>query len=240
MIRRLTHPLGEVQVTRKAIRHLYLRLDAESGALRVSAPRRISCAQVLAFIDDRARWIERQRARQAQRPPAFGAATLPDSIHLLGRAHILEHTTCASLPAGRTRITLEEDRLCIHCGAEDRQAACQTARLALREHCRGLLREQLERRVEPWARAMGLSTPIYRIRRMRTRWGTCNIRDRRIWLNLELARMPVEVIDLVVVHELAHLIERGHNARFYHIMTHHYPAWRDWEPELSRYGIIGL
>ncbi len=236
MIRRLAHPLGEVQVTRKAIRHLYLRLDAESGALRVSAPRRISDAQVLAFIDDRAHWIERQRARQAKRPPTFSATTLPETIHLLGRAHALERVTCPDLAAGRARVTLDEDRLRIHCGSDD----AQVARQALREHCRGLLREQLERRVEPWARSMDLATPIYRIRRMRTRWGTCNIRDRRIWLNLELARMPVEVIDLVVVHELAHLIERGHNARFYRIMTRHYPAWRDWEPELSRYGIIGL
>lgn len=236
MIRRLAHPLGEVQVTRKAIRHLYLRLDAESGALRVSAPRRISDVQVLAFIDDRARWIERQRARQAKQPPAFGATTLPDTIHLLGRGHALEQVICPDLPAGRARVTLDADRLRIHCGSDDPQVA----RLALREHCRGQLREELERRVEPWARSMGLATPIYRIRRMRTRWGTCNIRDRRLWLNLELARMPVEVIDLVVVHELAHLIERGHNARFYRIMTRHYPAWRDWEPELSRYGIIGL
>lgn len=52
--------------------------------------------------------------------------------------------------------------------------------------------------------------------------------------------MPVEVINLVVVHELTHLIERGHNARFYRIMTRQYPTWRDWEPELSRFGIIGL
>lgn len=195
---------------------------------------------MLAFIDDRAQWIERQRARQAKLPPAFGVTTLPETIHLLGHAHALERITCAHLPAGRARITMDEERLRIHCGSDDPQVARQAARLALREHCRGLLREQLERRVEPWARAMGLATPIVRIRRMRTRWGTCNIRDRRIWLNLELARMPVEVIDLVVVHELAHLIERGHNARFYRIMTRHYPAWRDWEPELSRYGIIGL
>ncbi|MFI9655188.1 SprT family zinc-dependent metalloprotease [Guyparkeria sp. GHLCS8-2] len=240
MIRRLAHPLGEVQVTRKGIRHLYLRLDAESGALRVNAPRRISDAEVLAFIDDRAHWIERQRARQAERPPIFGATTLPDTIHLLGRAHALERVTCPDLPAGRARVTLDADRVRIHCGSDDPQLARQTAHLALREHCRGLLREQLERRVEPWARAMGLATPIHRIRRMRTRWGTCNIRDRRIWLNLELARMPVEVIDLVVVHELAHLIERGHNRRFYAVMDDAYPDWRRWEPTLSEYGIIGL
>ena len=87
---------------------------------------------------------------------------------------------------------------------------------------------------------MRLPHPETRIRRMSSRWGSCNIRARRIWLTLELIRLPIEAIDLVIVHELAHLIERGHNRRFYAVMDAAWPDWRRWEATLAEYGIIGL
>ncbi len=62
---------------------------------------------------------------------------------------------------------------------------------------------------------------------MRTRWGSCNIRARRIWLNLELAKFPVECLEYVVVHEMVHLIERRHNARFKSLLDQFLPDWRE-------------
>jgi hypothetical protein len=61
---------------------------------------------------------------------------------------------------------------------------------------------------------------------MRSRWGTCNIRARRIWLNLELAKYPPECLEYVVVHEMVHLLERSHNARFKSLMDRFLPDWR--------------
>jgi len=130
---------------------------------------------------------------------------------------------------------------------EVRDAECRVsardplhARELMRRHCRARLQGVLEQRVPHWAERMALACPETRIRRMKTRWGSCNIRAGRIWLNLELARLPIEAIDLVVVHELAHLIERGHNRRFYSVMDAAYPEWRHWESALTAYGIIGL
>lgn len=92
------------------------------------------------------------------------------------------------------------------------------------------LRRQLKRDAPPlvaeWAATMGLATPDIVIRRMTSRWGTCNIRAARITLNLELARRDPDLLEYVVVHELAHLIERGHNARFYAVMDRYLPDWR--------------
>ncbi len=73
---------------------------------------------------------------------------------------------------------------------------------------------------------MGLHANEWRIRDMKTRWGTCNIRERRIWLSLHLAKYPPQCLEGVITHELVHLLERGHNKRFYHFMDLFYPDWR--------------
>ena len=73
------------------------------------------------------------------------------------------------------------------------------------------------------------------IKRMKTRWGTCNQKARRIWLNLELVKKPVTCIEYVIVHELLHLIEKKHNDRFVDLMTMHLPQWRSSKAELNRF-----
>jgi len=92
------------------------------------------------------------------------------------------------------------------------------------------LRKDLKRSAPPlvahWAGVMGLAVPEVAIRRMTSRWGTCNTQTRRITLNLELAQRDRALLEYVVVHELAHLVERGHNARFYAVMDAHLPDWR--------------
>jgi hypothetical protein len=91
-------------------------------------------------------------------------------------------------------------------------------------------REELKELVPPllarWQPVVGVAAAEWGVRMMRTRWGSCNIRARRIWLSLELARKPVECLEYVVVHELTHLLERRHNHRFYGYMDQFLPTWR--------------
>ena len=230
----LDHSLGRIRVERKAIRHLYLRLDAGDGSLRVSAPKRVSDRAIHAFVSSRAEWIATQRERWARRPAILTEDNLPDSIHLLGQEHTISWRPAEDGVSSSERLVIAEGH--VRLTDPDQQAA----RRRLREHCRHLLKGHLDARVSMWASRMSLPLPESRVRRMKTRWGTCNIPAQRIWLNLELARMPLEAIDLVIVHELAHLIERGHNRRFYAVMDAAYPDWRRWETTLSEYGIIGL
>ena len=80
---------------------------------------------------------------------------------------------------------------------------------------------------------MGVSAEEWRIKRMKTKWGTCNTSAKRIWINLELAKKPVYCIEYIVVHELAHLIERNHNKRFTAVMDKFIPQWRSYKKELN-------
>lgn len=87
--------------------------------------------------------------------------------------------------------------------------------------------------ISKWEERMGVKSSDWRVKKMKTKWGTCNIRDKRVWLNLELAKKPMHAIEYVVVHELAHLLERKHNDRFVAIMDEHFPTWRTVKAELN-------
>ena len=88
--------------------------------------------------------------------------------------------------------------------------------------------------VSKWEHLIGVEANEVRIKNMRTKWGTCNIRDKRIWLNLQLAKKSVKCVEYVVVHELIHLLEPRHNARFYAYMDKFLPDWKTRKQELNR------
>ena len=99
---------------------------------------------------------------------------------------------------------------------------------------RARLRERIPEMVAKWEPRVGVRVAEWRIRRMKTRWGTTNLDAGRIWLNSELAKKPVSCLEYVVVHEMIHLIERGHNARFRGILDRVMPGWRTRLDELNR------
>ena len=68
---------------------------------------------------------------------------------------------------------------------------------------------------------------------MKTKWGTCSPDAQRIWLNLELAKMPKNCIEYIVVHEMVHLLEKSHNKRFIALLDHHMPGWQIHRDELN-------
>ncbi len=98
-----------------------------------------------------------------------------------------------------------------------------------RQHLRALIPSLLEK----WQAVLGVRANEFGIRKMKTKWGTCNIEARRIWVNLELAKKPASCLEYIVVHELTHLLERNHTDRFKAIMDRHLPTWRMSRKELN-------
>jgi predicted metal-dependent hydrolase len=95
------------------------------------------------------------------------------------------------------------------------------------------LKELIPPLLEKWQLTLGIQVADWRTKKMKTKWGTCSVEARRIWLNLELAKKPVQCLEYIVVHELVHLIERHHNDRFVSIMDKHLPQWRLQRQELN-------
>ena len=76
------------------------------------------------------------------------------------------------------------------------------------------------------------------MKKMKTKWGSCNIREKKIWLNLELAKKPVHCLEYIIVHEMVHLKERNHNNRFVKLVESFMPQWKFYKDELNRYPLV--
>jgi predicted metal-dependent hydrolase len=221
------HETG-IEVTRKEIKHLYIRVHRQDGRIRVSAPLRMSDAAIHEAIRRNRTWIELRRERITAQPvPKSPTLESGSWVPLLGQPHQLS----VVISSGRKGVRLRDDGIL---ELRVRPGADRSRRAALLDSWyRAQLRDRIAELIRIWEPVMGVSVAEWGVRAMRTRWGSCNIRARRIWLNLELARRPPCCLEYVVVHEMVHLLERGHNRRFYTLMDHFLPEWRDTRAALN-------
>ena len=104
----------------------------------------------------------------------------------------------------------------------------------LREWYREQLKKQIPPLLDKWQNKIGVEVSDWGVKQMKTKWGSCNIEAKRIWLNLELAKKPKQCLEYIIVHELMHLLERHHNEHFKSLMDKHMPQWRSHKEELNR------
>jgi predicted metal-dependent hydrolase len=102
------------------------------------------------------------------------------------------------------------------------------------EWYRNELKKQVQPLIEKWQKQIGVTVDDWQIKQMKTKWGTCNIEKKRVWVNLELAKKPIHCLEYIIVHELIHLIERHHNEKFLSLLERHLPQWKFYREELNR------
>lgn len=218
-----------VEIVRKDIKHLHLGVYPPDGRVRVAAPLHLDDDAVRLAVISRLGWIRRKRGefegqdRQSRREFVTG-----ESHYFEGRRYRLDVVESR----GPTGIRLRgnswiELRVRPDTSPDAREAV-------LYRWYRARLRERIPGIIAKWEPKVGVTVAEWRIRRMKTRWGTCNPEAGRIWLNSELAKKPLPCLEYVVVHEMIHLIERGHNDRFRGILDRVMPAWRGRLDELNR------
>ena len=218
-----------VEIVRKDIKNLHLGVYPPEGRVRVAAPLRLDDDAVRMAVISRLPWIRRKQAefegqdRQSRREFVTG-----ESHYFEGRRYRLDVVESDGRPGIRLRGNAWiEMRV--------RPATSRDAREALLYRWyRDRLRARIPEMVAKWEPRVGVTVAEWRIRRMKTKWGTCNGEAGRIWLNSELAKKPVSCLEYVVVHEMAHLIERGHNDRFRAILDRVMPGWEGRVEELNR------
>ena len=143
----------------------------------------------------------------------------PDgAVHVSAPPHVSERAIAAFVASKEDWIAKHQQRISTQ--PAPLQAGAETERL----------RRQLRRDAPPliayWADRMGVPVPALSVRRMTSRWGSCNKEQLRMSLSVELARRDPELLEYVIVHELAHLIEPSHNEHFYAVMNQYLPDWR--------------
>jgi predicted metal-dependent hydrolase len=222
--------LGEitVDVVLKDIKNVHLSVYPPAGRVRISAPKRMSLDTIRVFALSKLGWIRQQQAKLRQQERETPREYVERESHYLwGKRYLLTVTESDEPPS----IELKHRRMLLRV----RPGTDTNKRQALVEEW---YREQLKEAVPPllerWQPVLGVSLERWFVQRMKTRWGSCNHKARTIRLNTELAKKPAECLEYIVVHELVHLLEPTHNARFVSLMDRFMPQWQFHRETLNR------
>ena len=225
----------EVLVVRKEIGNLHLGVYPPDGHVRIAVPSAMPDSAVRAAVATRLDWIRRRRVRfEGQARESAREVVTGESQWYLGRRYRLSIVETTERTGVRI---INHSTMELHCRP---QSSTQERRGILECWYRAKLRELAAPLVQVWATQLGVTVGDWRIRKMKTKWGSCGIENRRIWLNLELAKKPRRSIEYVVLHELAHLRERRHGQPFQLLLDESMPRWKFLRAELGSLPIPSL
>lgn len=220
----------DIHLCRKRVKNINLRISRD-GQVMVSAPRRVPLSYIDEFIRSKSTWIHQCRKEALERlkniPPSSTFEV--DSLHYLwGRRYPIKHQ-----PGGKLKIEFKNDVFWL---SLPEQTPDETEiQKCIDNWYRSEIKSVIPQLLTKWQAVVGAEANEWGVKKMRTKWGTCNIQAARIWLNLELIKYPSSCLEYVVVHELTHLHERYHNKRFYSIVARCLPNWREQEQILESF-----
>lgn len=219
-------------LTRKKIKNLYIRIKAPEAKVMVSVPVSMPDAYVKEFITKQWDWI------RGKREDILNAGTVEreagEKQYISGEIHSLwgmPYELMVERSLKKPVTELREDKIYMRVTA---YSTTEERRRQLDKWYREQLARVLPELSEKYEEIVGRHASEWRFRRMKTRWGSCNIQKKRICLNIELAEMSVECLEYVIVHELTHLHEAGHNKRFWGLVDQFYPGWREVKRKMKR------
>jgi predicted metal-dependent hydrolase len=210
-----------VQIERKRIANLHLGVYPPNGRVRIAVPLAVTNDAARLAVVRKLPWVKRQRAAFAKQQRQTAREMISGETHYLFGRHYRMRAVASDGPASIRIInnSVVELRIAKDATQAHRQRVIQA-----------WYRDELTQRMAPfvtkWEAALGVKANDVRIKRMKTKWGSCTIEAGRIWLNLELAKKPEACLDYLVLHELAHLIEPNHSDKFIRLLDKHLPVWR--------------
>ncbi|MEX1113859.1 MAG: SprT family zinc-dependent metalloprotease [Akkermansiaceae bacterium] len=221
--------LGEINivVTRKDIKNVHLSVHPPDGHVTLAAPLATRLEVARAYAISKLGWIRDQQqklASQARETPRQFITR--ESHYLWGRRYLLDVEVRDAKPC----VTVDHKRitLCIRPGSSE----AKRAEVMHQWHMQ-LLHEAAPPLIEKWESKLGVEVHGYFLQRMKTKWGSCNHRAGHIRLNTELVKKPRHLLEYVIVHEMAHLLEPTHSDRFVATLDRYYPTWREARVELN-------
>ncbi len=214
------------QVTYKPIRNLYLRVKSAHGPVELSAPLRASRKRLEQFLSKQESWIQRQQQRYLEQATALQCEAADGSLSYWGQRCRLER-----IAAQEIKIEAAGGLIRLYAPA---LITAEESRLWLEKWLREQLAGALSKLVVQWCRSIGVAVGRVTIRRMRSRWGSCNATRGSITINSELIHYPPACLEYVVVHELLHLLVPRHDRHFYALLDRYLPGWAEARRELAR------
>lgn len=217
----------DIDVIYKDIKNLHIGVYPPLGRVRVAAPERLDDDQVRLAVIHRLPWIKRQREQLQAAPRQTEREMVTGESHYVWG--VRRRLKVVDRP-GRTHFEVDGDRLVLYAGSGQ---PADKRRAALEQWYREQLREALSSLIATWEARLQVSVPKWSIRRMKTKWGSCNRETGHIWFNVELAKKGPESLEYIVVHEMTHHLERTHGQRFTALMDTALPDWRRRQENLN-------
>lgn len=215
-----------IEVCKKDIKNMHLYVKPPNGNVVVSAPLTMSDEAIERFVRTKASWIKKQVAkfdnqpRQSEREYVSG-----ETLFVWGKRHYIQTEY-----GNKNSLVLSGDRAVL---TARKESTAEHRENFVREWYRELLKAEIARLLPKWEKATGLKATGWQTKYMTTRWGTCNTKTGKIWLNLQLAKKTPECLEYVILHELVHLVEKTHNERFVSLMDKYMPMWREVKTTLN-------
>lgn len=217
-----------VDVVRKDIKNAHLAVYPPTGRVRIAAPLRMSDSSIRLLAVSKIAWIRKHQKRIDAQPRETPREYVNGESHYYqGRRYLLRVVE----RSGKHRVELKNGRymmLYVHPGA-----SVQSRDRVVREWYRDRVKSLAAPLFAKWEKIIVVHAAEWGVKVMRTKWGSCNVKASRIWLNLELAKKPHRCLEYIVAHELIHLLEHTHNERFVAYMDNFMPLWRARKKELN-------
>ena len=212
----------DVQVVRKDIKNLHLAVYPPDGHVRVAVPMHIADENVRLAVISKLGWIKAQQQDFKNQPRQSVRKYISGECHyFFGKGYRLQVVERSGTRAEIQRLKSGKLKMFIRPGTP-----VESRERLLNRWYRDQLKASIPELLDKWQPVIGKKADFCGIKKMKTKWGSCNIERRRIWLNLELVKKPVECLEYILVHELVHLWERQHNKNFATLMDQFLPGWR--------------
>lgn len=219
----------EIELTKKNIKNVYIKVYPPEGKVKISAPKHMDEDSIRLFVISKLSWIRKQQKkfnnqeRQPEREYVSG-----ESHYFLGQRYLLN-----VIYTNKRKQDVEvRSNKYIDLYVRENTPKYLKEKVMV-EWYRKKLKEIIPRLIVKWEPIMGVRVNEFGIKIMKTRWGTCNPKAKRIWINLELAKKNPICLEYIVVHEMVHLLERSHNERFASYMDKFMPNWREIKAQLN-------
>lgn len=219
----------KIDIVRKDIKNIHLAVYPPNGRVRIAVPIHIKDSTIKLFAASKIGWIKRNKKKflEQDREPKREFVTR-ESHYFLGKRYLLKVIEGEVKP----KVELKKKsyiNLYVH-----PKTSIEIKKNIFTEWYRAELKKLIPLYIEKWQKIIGVQVNDWGVKQMRTKWGSCNIKAKRIWVNLELAKKPLHCLEYIVVHEMIHLLERHHNDRFQYYLNKFMPKWKAYRNELSR------
>ena len=209
-----------VDVVPKDIKNVHLSVYPPTGKVRISAPLRMNLNTIRVFAVSKLDWIKQQqqklRAQERETPREY----LDRESHFVwGKRYLLKVAEEDAAP----QVELKHSRMLLRVrpGTNDETKQAIVGRW-YREQIKAVVPDLIRK----WEPSICAKVKRVFVQKMKTKWGGCNHLTGSIRLNTDLAKKPRECLEYIVVHEMLHLLEPTHNARFVALMDRLMPQWR--------------